>query len=149
MFKLAISHILARNPFKKAVALIFIASLAACAGRPEDVMSPVAQTAPGASQIDMVVATTRRAAASPGEMFSGERSSTLSYANIVVSIPPDAARKEGEVQWPTTTPGNPATDFVVTTAERLEFRTDARLGPQAGGRHAKTPGPGVCPRIQQ
>lgn len=108
------------KPLKKTVALISFVSLAACAGRPEDVMAPVARTVPGATQIDIVVATTRRAATSPGEMFSGERSPTLNYADIVVSIPPDAARKEGEVQWPTTAPGNPATDFVVTKAERLD-----------------------------
>lgn len=57
------------KPLKKTVALISFVSLAACAGRPEDVMAPVARTVPGATQIDIVVATTRRAATSPGEMF--------------------------------------------------------------------------------
>lgn len=122
MFRFFFSHFPARSPLQWTVVLLSIASLAACASRPEDVMSPVAQTAPGASRIDMVVATTRRVATSPGDMtFSGERSATLNYANIVVSIPPDTVRKKGEVQWPTAARGNPETDFVVTKTEGFDF----------------------------
>jgi esterase/lipase superfamily enzyme len=70
----------------------------------------------------MLVATTRRAAADPAELYSGERGGQLSFANIVVSIPPDSARAAGEVKWPSAPPGNPATDFVVTKASLLDAK---------------------------
>ncbi len=99
--------------------LVFAFGLASCAGGPENLFVPVSATAPGASSVDMLVATTRRPAADPGEMYSGERGS-LSFANVVVSIPPDSAREAGEIQWPRTSPGNPATDFLTTKANRLD-----------------------------
>ena len=83
-------------------------------------MMPVAATAPGTSSVDMLVATTRRPDASLGALFSGERGARLSFANVVVSIPPESARKIGDVQWPQTSPGNPATDFVTVRADRLD-----------------------------
>ncbi len=70
----------------------------------------------------MLVATTRRAAADPAELYSGERGGALSFANIVVSIPPDSARSAGDIQWPSVPPGNPATDFVVAKAGRLDAK---------------------------
>ena len=106
---------------QKAVLIMLAGGLAACAGRPEDVMAPVMSTAPGTSRVDMIVATTRRPAPSPGELFSGERGSAVSFANIVVSIPPESVREIGDVQWPRTSPGNPATDFVTVKADRLEL----------------------------
>ena len=54
-------------------------------------------------------------------MFSGERGRGLAFADIVVSIPPDAARKVGEVQWPASVPGDPAHDFVTLRADRLDL----------------------------
>jgi len=56
-------------------------------------------------------------------MFSGERAAEVSYAAITVSIPPDAARKIGEVQWPTTLPGDPRTNFVTASAEYIDKPT--------------------------
>jgi esterase/lipase superfamily enzyme len=68
----------------------------------------------------MLVATTRSAqGATPGEMFTGERGQSLQFADLTVSIPPDSARKVGEVQWPSGQIGNPATDFVTLKAEKL------------------------------
>jgi esterase/lipase superfamily enzyme len=63
---------------------------------------------------------TRRSVDTSGELYSGERGSGLTFANIVVSIPPDRVRKIGEVQWPASSPGNPATDFVTTKVTRLD-----------------------------
>jgi len=77
---------------------------------------PVPAAAPGASQVDMLVATTR-SPTEPSEMFSGARGSCLSFANITVSIPPESARRVGEVQWPSRVPGSPATDFVTLKAD--------------------------------
>ncbi|HEY1780012.1 MAG TPA: alpha/beta hydrolase [Roseiarcus sp.] len=70
----------------------------------------------------MLVATTRRPAANPDELYSGERGGGLSFANIVVSVPPDSARAAGEVHLPSAPPGNPATDFVATKVSRLDAK---------------------------
>ena len=105
----------------RSLAVVVALGLGACANTPENLFVPVAQTAPGASSVDMLVATTRRVAANPGELYSGERG-TLSFANVVVSIPPDPKHEAGEIQWPKTSPGNPATDFVTTSVSRLDSK---------------------------
>jgi len=92
--------------------------LGSCMSRPENVLSPIVETAPAASKVDMLVATTRQRADDPGTLFSGERGKAISIDNIVVSIPPDQNRKVGEVQWPRKLPGNPEKDFVTLKAER-------------------------------
>lgn len=81
---------------------------------------PVPDTVPGASTVDMLVATTRMKATDPQEFYSGSRGSELSFAEFKVSIPPEANRKEGEVQWPQRIPGNPATDFVTLKADVID-----------------------------
>jgi esterase/lipase superfamily enzyme len=107
---------------RKGIVVAFAFGLASCASTPENLFVPVSVTAPGASSVDMLVATTRRSAENPGELYSGERGNALSFANVVVSIPPDSARRPGEIEWPRTTPGNPATDFVATKVSRLDFK---------------------------
>lgn len=64
----------------KALFMVLAFGLASCATTPENLFVPVAETAPGASKVDMLVATTRRAAGDPGELYSGERSDALSFA---------------------------------------------------------------------
>jgi len=112
--------------------LMIAASLAGC-GRVEGVMAPVALEAPpGASRVDMIVATTRSETdVPPSEMFSGERGGALAFADIGVSIPPDANRQIGDVQWPQSLPPDPAREFATLRAERLDrssamARLDAR-----------------------
>ncbi len=101
-------------------------TLTACGGRPADVLLPVAASAPGATPVRILVATSREGVPSqPGQLFSGERSDQVEYADITVSIPPDANRKVGEVQWPSRTPGDPARNFVVTSAT-VEDRAGAQ-----------------------
>ena len=115
--------------------LVFAAiGLTACAGRSNgDLIALANADAPGASKVEILVATTRAATAEPpGAMFSGERARGLAFADIVVSIPPDAQRKVGEVQWPSAPPGDPAHDFVTLRADRLDLkeaiaRFDTRL----------------------
>ena len=55
-------------------------------------------------------------------MFSGERAEDVSYAAVTVSIPPESARKPGQVQYPASTPGNPQRDFVTASADYLDKR---------------------------
>ncbi|HXB80539.1 MAG TPA: hypothetical protein VNX23_24550, partial [Bradyrhizobium sp.] len=101
------------------VALAFM--LAACAGRPaQGVLISTAGIA-GTSLVPIYAVTNReRSTTDPGEMFSGERAAETSYAAIAVSIPPDTARKVGEVQWPASLPGNPATDFMTVSADYID-----------------------------
>lgn len=91
-------------------------SLAGCA-RPEGVMIPVAVGAEAGDKVDMLVATTRAVADDPGTLFNGERGDSLSFANIVVSIPPH--REPGTIQWPSRVPGDPSREFVVTQVDPL------------------------------
>src|SRR3954467_9044759 len=93
--------------------------LAGCAS-PKGVLLPVAATVPGASTVDMLVATTRMRAQDPQEFYSGGRGPELSFAEFTVSIPPAANRTAGEVQWPQSVPGNPATDFVTLKADIID-----------------------------
>ena len=113
------------NPAKHflTAAIIGIAlALGACAGRPvQGVLIPEARSAEGTSRVDMLVATTRqRVTADAGAMFNGERAENVSYANIVVSIPPDISREIGKIQWPASPPGNPARDFVTVSADYID-----------------------------
>jgi esterase/lipase superfamily enzyme len=102
------------------VALSF---LAGCASRSQGDLIPLAETVPGASVVDMMVATTRAPATEPpGAMFNGERARGLAFADIAVSIPPDSAHKVGEIQWPSSPPGDPLHDFVTVRAERLDLK---------------------------
>lgn len=99
-----------------------MALLSACAGHPTGVLAPVAAS-PSASQVEMLVATTRSRAKSPGEMFNGERSRTANFADITVSIPPAKAHKPGDVDWPRRLPPNPATDFATLKADEIDRGT--------------------------
>jgi esterase/lipase superfamily enzyme len=83
------------------------------------VLQPV-EAAPSASQVEMLVATTRSRAEKPGEMFSGERALAPSFAEITVSIPPAGVRKVGEVSWPRKLPPNPATDFATVRVQEVD-----------------------------
>ena len=75
----------------------------------------------GTSSVPVLVATKRkRSMADAGEMFGSEPAEDVSYASIAVSIPPDAARKIGEVQWPTSLPGDPRQNFMMVSANYLD-----------------------------
>ena len=107
---------------RKSLAVALALGLAACAARPEGDLIAVESHVAGASTVDMLVATTRAPVDIPeGVMFGGERARGLRFADIAVSIPPDAVRKIGDVQWPTQRPGDPARDFVTLRADRMDL----------------------------
>jgi esterase/lipase superfamily enzyme len=114
--------------------------VAGCASRPLGDLIATSASAPGAETVDMIVATTRAPVTEPpGVMFGGDRAIGLAFADIAVSIPPDSARKIGEVQWPASPPGDPAHDFVTVRADRIDLkearaRLDERLA-HMPGRH--------------
>lgn len=95
-------------------------SIAGCASNIKGFLLPVAGTVPGASTVEMIVATTRTKAATADELFAGGRNPKPQFADIVVSIPPDITRRSGEVEWPKQLPGNPATDFVTLRADIID-----------------------------
>src|SRR5438270_8179725 len=100
-------------------ALTMALACCSCASRPlQGVIIPTNAATEGTSRVSILVATTReRSSGNIGEMFNGERSSTMSYARVDVSIPPDNVRKIGEVQWPVSPPGDRHSDFVPVSAE--------------------------------
>lgn len=100
------------------VAIVVALGLAGCAG-PEGFLAPVPSDAraPGATHEDMLVVTTRTRADSPAFLFAGGRAPQVAFADMSVSIPPDANRKIGDVQWPRQPPGNPEKDFVTLGSE--------------------------------
>jgi esterase/lipase superfamily enzyme len=104
--------------------LVIALLVAGCAGRPMgNLIVASQQSAPDTDVVDMLVATTRAPVTEPaGVMFGGERAIGLAFADIAVSIPPDAVRKIGEVQWPAAPPGDPARDFVTTRADRMDLK---------------------------
>ncbi|MGK9283500.1 alpha/beta hydrolase [Sinorhizobium meliloti] len=92
--------------------------LAACANRPENVLQPIAARN-DASRVSMLVATTRKAADDPGQLYTGERGTSISLNSVVVSIPPERNRKIGEIQWPSRVPPDPEKEFAVVETEKV------------------------------
>jgi esterase/lipase superfamily enzyme len=120
-----------------ALAAILSFCCAGCSRLPPGTLLPaaVAETE-GTSTVRLLVATSRiRSATDDGSMFGTERADQASYASIGVSIPPDAARKIGQVQWPTSLPGDPRQSFVTVSADHLDKRSfTAALSAAAKGR---------------
>lgn len=111
------------NGSRAVLVLIFCAmgfAATGCATRASGVMKPVAEAAPLASKVDMLVATTRAPSGDPATLFSGERGTDLAIDAVTVSIPPDAVRKPGTVQWPSRLPPDPAKDFATLKVEPLD-----------------------------
>ncbi len=131
-------QVTARRPRAAAIFMIGLATLAAgCSTRPYGDLV-VGTSAPGASTVDLLVATTRAPVVDPpGVMFGGVRGRGLDFADIVVSVPPEGARKPGEVQWPSRPPGDPESDFVTLRADRMDL---AQAKAHFNARVARTPG---------
>ncbi|MGA9847007.1 MAG: hypothetical protein WBQ45_05135, partial [Roseiarcus sp.] len=82
----------ARRPRAAILVVLGFAIVAAgCSSRPYGNLI-VGTSAPGASQVDLLVATTRAPVLEPpGVMFGGARGRGLDFADVVVSVPPDSA----------------------------------------------------------
>jgi esterase/lipase superfamily enzyme len=105
-----------------ATAVLMALACCSCTSRPlQGMLVPTSEASDGGSQIAVLVATTRaRSSNDPGEMFSREQSSEMAFGQVTVSIPPDNARTVGEIQWPSSPPGDPRRDFVTTSTEYLD-----------------------------
>lgn len=100
--------------------LVATLAIAGCGGRPIGVMQAAGTVPPGTSKVDLLVATTRAADDNPAVLFSGERGTGLTVNAVDVSIPPEANRKVGQVQWPKRLPADPLRDFVTVSVDPLE-----------------------------
>jgi len=98
----------------------------------------VGTTAPGAGQVDLLVATTRAPVLEPpGVMFGGARGRGLDFADIAVSIPPASVRQRGDVPLPSSLPANPERDFTILRADRMDL---AQAKASFDARIRRTPG---------
>ncbi|MBB4009432.1 esterase/lipase superfamily enzyme [Rhizobium taibaishanense] len=95
--------------------------LAGCASRAVGVMKPFGPVAaPHVSEVSLLAATTRAPATDKSILFSGERGTGLMVDAVTISIPPDASRKVGEVQWPKRLPPDPRKDFTTVSVEPIQ-----------------------------
>jgi esterase/lipase superfamily enzyme len=104
------------------VLLLVAGSISACGERSEGDLPPkieVGPSAPGANSVSILAVTTRSPLDGNSANYTQDRGQSVSYANLVVSVPPFANRKIGEIQWPASPPGDPTKEFVVTRADRL------------------------------
>lgn len=99
--------------------------LAGCSSRPEGVLRPVGAAPNAATRVDMLVATTRRPSDDPGQLYSGERGTAISFNSLLVSIPPAHNRKIGEVQWPVRVPADPEREFAVLGVRKVASEQQA------------------------
>lgn len=107
------------RPFRLGIVLAAAFVLAACGARPEaGFLSPVTETQVGAATHTILVATTRKRDDRSGTLFNGERAERLDFARIAVSVPPN--HEVGQIEWASTAPGDPKTNFVTRQASYLD-----------------------------
>ena len=108
-----------------AAVLALVLGLSACAGRPIGVMEPTNHTVNGTTKVELIAATTRAPAEDKAILFSGERGSGLMIDGVTISIPPDADREIGQVQWPKRLPADPTKDFTTVAVDPLNSEREA------------------------
>jgi esterase/lipase superfamily enzyme len=110
----------------KTIALFAAMSVSACVSAPEGVLAPTDASAPGATRVSIMVATTRAPSDNPALLYTGERGDQVDFNELVVSIPPDSVRKIGEVQWPKKLPADPSREFATVLASKVETPEQVR-----------------------
>ncbi|CAL4866922.1 hypothetical protein MMA231_01169 [Asticcacaulis sp. MM231] len=101
----------------KYVLLLFLVfALPGCATQVKGMMQPVAPPVKGGQTVDMIVATDRKSSDKPAILYTGERDDRIALSNVVISIPPAANRKRGEVQWPRHRKADPDKEFATVSA---------------------------------
>jgi esterase/lipase superfamily enzyme len=126
--------IVMRLAVRTIAAIAALTALASCASNQFGFLVPVAGDG-GAATVHMLAVTTRAASEDEGIAFSGDRGEGVSFTNIAVSLPP--GRRPGTVQWPRTSPGNPQTDFVVTSMKPMDRAELPAWFSQSGGDHRR------------
>ena len=108
-------------PLAICVALLL---LSGCGGRLIGVMAPSGAVIPGTSQVHLLAATTRAPSEDKSILFTGERGTGLKVDAITVSIPPEANRTVGQVQWPRRLPANPIKEFATVNVKPLVSKAE-------------------------
>ncbi|MGL5446893.1 MAG: alpha/beta hydrolase, partial [Rhabdaerophilum sp.] len=98
-------------------ATLLALTLAGCSSRPEPALRLAATQAPDAASVSLMVATTRRPSDDPGLRFGGERTLSLRFAEMTVSIPP--SHQAGEIRWPQGSAPDTANAFAATRFETV------------------------------
>ncbi|MCA1241029.1 alpha/beta hydrolase [Stappia stellulata] len=116
----------ANTPGGSARAVVLLLSLmvllAGCGTRPDaGILEVSQQVASDTTPHTILVATTREPDTRPGTLFGRERSTGLNFAEATVSVP--STHEAGKIEWPSTPPGNPETDFTVRATQRLDDDT--------------------------
>ncbi len=100
------------------VAALLVLVVAGCASRPTgDVLVPVSLPADVDRSVQVLAATTRARAQDDPLAFTAQRADQVNFQSYTFSIPP--THVSGKIEWPSRTPGNPATDVVVTASKPL------------------------------
>ena len=94
-------------------------ALTACAGRPIGVMEPTNHLTNGTTKVELIAATTRAPAEDKAILFTGERGTGLMIDAVTISIPPDARREIGQVQWPKRLPADPQKEFTTVAVDPI------------------------------
>lgn len=116
----------AKQMMRTIPAILMAAVLGGCLSSPEGVLTPVDHTVPGATEVSILVVTTRAPSDNPGLLYSGERGDAIDFNELVVSVPPDANRKVGEVQWPKKLPADPGREFATLSASKVDTVQEVR-----------------------
>ena len=94
--------------------LLLMLALTGCGQRPgTEVLYPHGLTDPALKTVTVYVATTREPAAEPIDGYTRERDDELSYAEFVISIPPD--HEPGEIEWAPSPKADPERYFTVVS----------------------------------
>lgn len=98
-----------RGPIRAAGVIALLLLLQACATGSGGVLRPIANPVAGASELSMLVVSTRAPSADPGQLFSGRRGVATATEILTVSIPP--RHRMGVVEWPKRAVADPAREF--------------------------------------
>lgn len=98
------------------LALSLALTVAGCSTPPAGIVGVdgaliAAAEVPEARRVDLFVATTRAPDADSTRLFSGERSESLSFVRVTVSIPPN--HEPGQIERPARLPPDPRREFVI------------------------------------
>jgi esterase/lipase superfamily enzyme len=112
--------------------------LSACAPRPTaDILTPVVQPPSYTNKVRLLVATTRDHDPNNEDSFTAERSKTLNYAALTVSIP--KKHKVGQIEWPDQPTPDPSLHFLTTerqTIARGDFLKEIQANSSSGASEA-------------
>lgn len=99
--------------------LILSSGLASCTSLPGSaVLHPVGEASGTGKSVNILAATTRMRSGTDSRDFTDDRKMGLNYQSYTISVPPNHVA--GEIEWPRTLPGNPATHFIVAASKTLD-----------------------------